>query len=154
MRLNLKYLVPLIVAVAVVLAWLLWDSPQRAIRGVLDDGEAAVEAKDLVGAMSHVSRQYLDEYGLNYLGTRRVLGWSFNRFQALDVLLHDVSVDVRGDRATARGKLQVLVRQGDESVSLIGAAGDPDLVTITLIRERLAWKVTSVNGIDVSRVGL
>lgn len=143
-----------LVIVVVFLAWYFWDSPERAIRALLNDGEAAVEAEDLTRTMSHVSRQYLDENGLNYLAVRRVVGLAFNRFTGLDVRLHDVRIDVQGDRAVARGQLLVVVVEQGENASLIGEPGAPEFVTINLAKERLAWKVISVNGIDVSRFGL
>ena len=139
---------------AVLLAWYFWDSAERDIRKLLADGEAAVEAEDIQGAMSHVSRQYIDEIGLNYLGVRRVLGWAFNRFDGFDVRLHDVSITIDGDMAKATGQLQVLVLHQDENTYLIAESGAPDLVTITLVKQRLTWKVTSVNGIDASRFRL
>lgn len=138
----------------VALVWFFWDSPERAIRAVLRQGESAVEAKDLTAAMSQVSRQYLDENGLNYLAVRRVLGWAFNRFQQLDVRMYDVSIDINGDQATARAMLRVvLTASGRGSHYLVGASGLPEPVTIILAKEPLAWKVVSVNGIDMSRVG-
>ena len=104
--------------------------------------------------MSHVSRQYIDEIGLNYLGVRRVIGWAFNRFDGFDVRLHDISITIDGDMAKATGQLQVLVLHQGENAYLIAEADTPDLVTITLVKRRLAWKVISVNGIDVARLRL
>ena len=139
----------------VALAWFFWDSPERAIRAVLRQGETAVETKDLTTAMSQVSRHYLDENGLNYLALRRVLGWAFSRFQQLDVRMYDVSIDVNGDQATASVMLQVVLTAGhSENHYLLGAAGLPELVTIELIKEPLAWKVVSVNGIGALRLDL
>ncbi|MDX1487508.1 MAG: hypothetical protein R3268_04855 [Acidiferrobacterales bacterium] len=139
----------------VALSWFLWDSSERAIRAVLREGETAVEAKDLTAAMSQVSKRYLDENGLNYLAVRRALGWAFNRFRALDVRMYDISIDVSGDQATASVMLQVVLT-GDqrESHTLLGRAGLPEPVTIKLVKETLAWKVVSVNGIDVSGLNL
>ncbi len=139
----------------VALAWFFWDSPERAIRAVLRAGETAVEARDLTAAMSQVSRHYLDENGLNYLALRRALGWAFNRFQGLDVRMYDVSIDVSGDQAIAKAMLQVIVTADcSENRYLLGAAGLPERVTIKLVKEPLAWKVVSVNGIEASRLDL
>ncbi|MEE9597244.1 MAG: nuclear transport factor 2 family protein [Acidiferrobacterales bacterium] len=140
--------------VVVLLAWYFWDSAERDIRELLADGEAAVEAEDITRTMSHVSRQYMDEIGLNYLGVRRIIGWAFNRFDGFDVRLHDISITIDGDMAKATGQLQVLVLNHGENAYLIAESGTPDLVTITLVKRRLAWKVISVNGIDVSRFRL
>ena len=139
---------------AIVLAWLFWDSPERAVRALLAEGERAVEAKDMTGAMALVSRAYHDENGLNYFAARRVLGWAFARFQALDVRLYDVRVEVRDDRAIATGQLQVLIQDQGEKVYLIGTPATADMVSIVLVNETLGWKVSAVNGIDRTRLGL
>ncbi|MFQ5995326.1 MAG: hypothetical protein ACE5K1_09540 [Acidiferrobacterales bacterium] len=154
MRIKRGHIVAALFVLTVILAWYFWDSPERAIRKLLRDGEAAVEAEDATRAMSHVSRQYRDGNGLNYLAVRRVLGFAFNRFDGIDVRLRDVMVDIGDGRATAKGQLQVLVVEQGENLYLIGEPGVPDLVVIALEKQRLAWKVISVNGIDVSRFGL
>ncbi len=152
MRARTRHAVILGFVAVVALAWFFWDSPERAIRAVLREGEAAVEAKDVAAAMSLVSRQYLDENGLNYLAVRRALGWAFNRYSKLDVRLYDVTLGVDGDHATARAMLQVLVVDHSESRYLIGSAGLPELVSVMLVKEPLAWKVVSVNGIEIARI--
>ncbi len=139
---------------AVVLAWFFWDSPERAVRVLLAEGESAVEAKDMAAAMALVSRAYHDENGLNHFAARRVLGWVFARFQALDVRLYDVRVEVRGDRATATGQLQVLIQDQGERIYLIGTPATADRVSVLLVKETLGWKVSAVNGIDRARLGL
>ncbi len=140
--------------VVVVAVWSFWDSSERTIRALLRDDEQAVETEDIARAMSHVSQQYLDDNGLNYLAVRRVLHWAFNRFDGFDVRLRDVAIDV-GDRSTiARGVLQLLVVQEGDNTYLIGDAGMPESVTISLLKGPQGWNVTSLNGIDVSRFGL
>lgn len=47
----------LTVTAAVIIGFFYWSSPERRIRAVLSDGEAAIEAKDLDRVMSHVSLQ-------------------------------------------------------------------------------------------------
>ena len=154
MKLKARNIVIGSFVVVLLFAWFFWDSAERDIRELLADGEAAVEAEDITRAMSHVSRQYMDEIGLNYLAVRRVMGWAFNRFDGFDVRLHDISITIDGDMAKATGQLQVLVLNQGENAYLIAESGAPDLVTIALVKQRLAWKVISVNGIDVSRFQL
>ncbi len=137
----------------VMLAWFFWDSPERAIRILLAEGESAVEAKNIAEAMVFVSRSYHDESGLNYFAVRRVLGWTFARFQSLDVRLYDVRVEVRGERASASGQLQVLSQDRGERVYLLGTPLAAEQVSIALVKETLGWKVTAVNGIDRARLG-
>ena len=140
--------------VVVLLAWYFWDSAERDIRELLAAGEAAVEAEDITRTMSPISRQYADEIGLSCLEVRQVIGWAFKRFDGFDVRLYDISITIDSDMAKATGQLQVLVLNQCENAYLIAESGTPDLVTITLVKRRLAWKVISVNGIDVSRFRL
>jgi Zn-dependent membrane protease YugP len=154
MRAATRYIVIFAFITFVVFLWFFWESPESAIRAVLREGAAAVETKDMAGAMSQLSRHYLDENGLNFLAVRRVLGVVFDRFQRIDVRLGDVTVNITGAKAVAQAALQVLVQVQRDNAYAIGAPGAPDLVTITFIKEPLAWKVISVNGIDVSRFGL
>lgn len=140
--------------VVVVAVWSFWDSSERTIRALLRDDEQAVETEDIARAMSHVSQQYLDDNGLNYLAVRRVLDWVFNRFDGFDVRLRDVAIDVGDRSAIARSVLQMLVVQDGDNTYLIGDAGMPESVTISLLKRPLGWNVTSLNGIDVSRFGL
>lgn len=154
MRAATRYIVIFAFITLVVLVWFFWDSPESAIRAVLRKGEAAVESKDMAGAMSHLSRHYLDENGLNYLAVRRVLGVAFNRFQHIDVRLGSATININGDKAIAKVPLQVVVQMQRGNAYAVGAPGAPDVVTIAFVKEPLAWRVLSVNGIDVSRLGL
>lgn len=140
--------------VVVVAVWSFWDSSERTIRALLRDDEQAVETEDIARAMSRVSQQYLDDNGLNFLAVRRVLDWAFNRFDGFDVRLRDVAIDVGDRSAIARSVLQMLVVQDGDNTYLIGDAGMPESVTISLLKRPLGWNVTSLNGIDVSRFGL
>jgi ketosteroid isomerase-like protein len=153
-QIRARHVVLSAIAAAIVLAWFFWQSPDRAIRDLLQDGARAVQEKDLARAMSHVSRQYLDDNGLNYLGVRRVLTLAFERYAHLEVHLAIVSIDVQGDRAHARARLSIVAAGPGSGERVRGAHGTPDLVTIALVKEVLAWKVTSVDGVDVSRLGL
>ncbi len=151
---NRRNLVVVFFILVLAATWYLWDSPERAIRALLRDGEQAVESEDMARAMVHVSRKYLDENGLNYLAVRRVLDFGFSRFEAIDVRLRDVRIDIEDGSASARGMLQVLVAQQANNAYLIGEPGSPDSITITLVKGALGWRITSVNGIDVSRFEL
>jgi hypothetical protein len=154
MWLNRRNNVVVLFRVVVVAVWSVWDSSERTLLALLRDGEQAVETEDIARAMSHVSQQYLDDNGLNYLAVRRVLDWAFNRFDGFDVRLRDVAIDVGDGSAIARGVLQMLVLQEGDNTYLIGDAGMPESVTISLLKGPLGWNVTGLDGIDVSRFGL
>ena len=136
-----------VLAVAVGIGWWLWDSPERRIRHVLRDGEAAVEAEDLERAMSHVSLHYRDAWGLTHLGVRRLLERTFETFDGFRVRFTRVRLEVREERARVRGDLEVLVRFQGQWAYLVGRPGAPNAVTLFLAKEGRRWRVRRVDGI-------
>ena len=137
----------LVVIAAVVVAFLYWNSPARRIRAVLSDGEAAIEAKDLDRAMSHVSLHYQDENGFNFLTVKELLKRVFEQFEGCDVRLANIAVDIHDERAVVRADLEVLVIHQGEKAYLIGSGEKPALVRITFTKDMLRWQVRSVDGL-------
>jgi hypothetical protein len=124
-----------------------WNSPERRIRTVLSESEAAVEAKDLDRVMSHVSLQYRDDQGLAYLPLRKLMKLAFDQFEGLDVRLSDIRIDINKEQAIVRADLEVLVVSRNEKADLIGSRQEPIPIRIALTNETLKWKIISVNGI-------
>lgn len=129
-----------------VIGFLYWNSPERRIRAVLSDSEAAVEAKDLDRAMSHVSLQYRDEQGLAYLPMKRLMKMAFGQFEGFDIRLTDIRIDINKDQALIQADLEVLVVSQNEKAYLIGSRQEPVPIRIALAKETLNWKILSVNG--------
>ncbi len=148
MKLGARIVIPLLVVIAFgVIGFLYWNSPERRIRAVLADSEAAIEAKDLDRAMSHVSLQYRDERGLAYLTIKRLIKMAFDQFEGFDVKLSDIRVDINKDKALVQVNLEVLVVSKNEKAYLIGSQQEPVPIRIALAKEILQWKILSVNGI-------
>lgn len=147
-RVSRSKLVLLATALAVlVVGFLVWNSPERRIRAAISEGKAAIESKDLAGAMSHVSLHYQDPLGLNYGGVRMVLTRSFALFEKMAVRLDRMQVDVDDDRAAVHADLSIIVTTGGQKAYLIGGRDEPVPITIRFIKERIRWQVRSVEGI-------
>jgi len=148
MNLGSRIVITLLVAIALgVVGFLHWNSPERRIRAVLSDSEAAIEAKDLDRAMSHVSLQYRDEQGLAYLPMKRLMKRAFDQFEGFDIRLSDIRIDINEDQALIQADLEVLVVSQNEKAYLIGSRQEPVPIRIALAKETLNWKILSVNGI-------
>ena len=124
-----------------------WNSPERQIRKVLSRGEAAIEAKDLDGAMAIVSLQYRDELGLAYLPLKKMLGMVFDEFESLNINLANLKIDIQKDKALVQADLRITTAVGSEKMYVVGSRSEPLPVRIALIKELLKWKVQAVNGI-------
>lgn len=145
-----RIIIPLLVVIGLgVIGFLSWNSPERRIRAVLSDSKAAIEAKDLDRAISHVSLQYRDEQGLAYLPMKRLMKRAFDQFEGFDVRLADIRIDISKDQALVQADLEILVVSQNEKAYLIGSQEEPVPIRITLAKEILDWKILSVNGIRI-----
>ena len=124
-----------------------WNSPERQIRKVLSRGEAAIEAKDLDGAMALVSLQYRDELGLAYLPLKKMIELVFEEFESLDLNLANFKIDIQEDKALVQADLRITAAVGGEKSYVVGSRTEPVPVRIALIKELLLWKVQAVDGI-------
>src|SRR3990172_2202845 len=148
MRLGARIVITLLAVLAVgVIGFWYWNSPERRIRGVLTDSEAAVQAEDLDRVMSHISLQYRDDQGLAYLPLKRLMKMAFDQFEGLDVRLSDIRIDIKKDQALVQADLEVLVVQQHEKAYLMGSREQPLPIRISLANQTLKWKILSVNGI-------
>ena len=140
-------LIVLTILVASVIGFIYWNSPERRIRAVLTDGKAAIEAKDLDRAMSHVSLQYRDENGFAYMTVKKLLKMAFDQFEGFDLRLTNVSMEIQKDRAVVQTDLEVIgIQQGEKSY-LIGSREESVPIRITFVKETMRWQVVSVDGI-------
>ena len=140
-------LVVLAILAASVIGFLYWNSPERRIRAVLTDGKAAIEAKDLDRAMSHVSLKYRDENGLAYMTVKKLLKMAFDQFEGFDLRLTNVKLEIEKDRTVVHADLDVIGTNKGEKSYLIGSREEPVSIRITLVKETMRWQVLSVDGI-------
>ena len=137
----------LVVMAAAVIGFLYWNSPERRIRAVLADGKAAIEAKDMDRAMSHVSLQYRDQNGFAYMTVKKLLKMAFDQFEGFDVRLSNVKMEIKKDRAVVSADLDVVGIQKGEKSYLIGSQQEPVPIRVTFVKETMRWLVVSVDGI-------
>lgn len=143
----------LTVTAAVIVGFLYWSSPERRIRAVLSDGEAAIEAKDLDRVMSHVSLQYRDERGFAYLTVKKLLRMACDEFEGFDLRLGNVHIDVQENGAVIQTDLEVLIIAQGKKAYLIGSREGPVPIRITMAKETMRWLVQSVDGIRMPFTG-
>lgn len=152
MDFNRMALIAAVIAAAI-LAYRYWTSPEREIKKVLSQAEAAFEAKDLDGVMAHVSLQYRDDQGLAYLNLRELMKRGFDEFEGFDVRLGNLRVELSDDGATVPADLQLVVVQKGGKAYLLGSDEVPLAVEFRLAREALSWKIRAINGIRVPDAG-
>ncbi|MBI3611457.1 MAG: hypothetical protein HY204_12260 [Nitrospirae bacterium] len=139
----------LTVTIASVIGFMYWNSPERRIRAVLSDGKAAIEAKEMDRAMSHVSLQYRDENGLAYMTVKKLLKMAFDQFEGFELRLTNVALEIEKDHAVVRADLDVIGIHQKEKSYLIGSQQEPVPIRITLVKETMKWQVVSVDGIKM-----
>ena len=140
------------VIAAAFLVYRYWMSPERQIRKVLSESEAAFEAKDSDGVMRHVSLQYRDDLGLAYLNLKELMKKGFEEFEGFDVRLGNLRIDRSDDQATVLADLRLVVFQKGEKAFLLGSDEDPLPMEFQFARERLDWKIRAINGIRIPYV--
>jgi hypothetical protein len=132
------------------------DSPEAAVRRVLDDAVAAVHARDLDRAARHLSPAYRDRSGRTASDVRQIataLVWR----GPLYLLLRDTQVEVDG--ATARVTTTAYAVQGQPELTrlrdLIPRDAERFELTLELALEDGRWRLRSVDGdgLDVPGLG-
>ena len=85
--LFLLFALPLIV-------YLIWPSDESRIKKLFREGAKAVEKEDLDAAMSKVSYNYRDEYGLTYLYMKEMMKSAFERMKDFKVEYEDLKINI------------------------------------------------------------
>lgn len=127
------------------------ETPEQQIRKVLDEGAAALEARDSDRAAKTLSDAYKDSAGRD---KSKLKGLTFFALQQGPVLVSMQTVDIQLDgKEKANVSMKVLAIQG--SATLVTAkdllptnARSFDL-KIAMAREGSEWKVASIDGINV-----
>ncbi|MBI5043894.1 MAG: hypothetical protein HZC10_08760 [Nitrospirae bacterium] len=153
MRINKKLfygiLFILIIAVSGIIIKFLLVSEKSRILKVINEGKDAIEAEDVEKCMSYVSLQYADDYGLRYLIVKRILIDVFKEFDGFKVLLDNVEIEVKEDKAVATFDLRIIVTLHNQPGYLVGTTDKPAKAKVYFIKERLKWQVVKVSGIKM-----
>lgn len=97
--------------------------------------------------MSHVSLQYSDDYGIKYLIVKRILIDVFKEFDGFKVLLDNIEIEVKEDKAVASFDLRIIVTLHNQPGYLVGSTDSPAKIMMYFIKERLKWQVIKVSGV-------
>jgi hypothetical protein len=124
-------------------------SDETRIKRVIYKGTAAIEEEDFEGAMTHVSREYQDDYGLNKLAIGAVLKRLYKEFDAIDIRIEHIAVEItEGGVGRATILTWATARVGDDFGYLVGSAETPRRVVFTLVKERARWRVVKTEGVE------
>jgi hypothetical protein len=132
---------------------LLISDEARIKRGV-KDGVRAIEDKDLGKCMSYVSLHYKDEYGLTYLGVKRLLSRIFQEFEAFEIDLGNLQI-ILHDKGTAFATFDLKVRviYGGQKAYLLGSVDVANRIKMSFAKEGGRWRVTQVEGVEAHGIG-
>lgn len=151
MRINKKLFYGIIILIIIVIAAIIVKfflvSEKSRILKVINEGRAAVEAEDVEKSMSHVSLQYSDDYGIKYLIVKRILIDVFKEFDGFKVLLDNIEIEVKEDKAVASFDLRIIVTLHNQPGYLVGSTDSPAKIMMYFIKERLKWQVIKVSGV-------
>lgn len=151
MRINKKLfygivILIIIIIAAIIIKFLLVSDKSRILK-VINEGRAAVEAEDVEKCMSHISLQYSDDYGLKYLIVKRILIDVFKEFDGFKVLLDNIEIEVKEDKAVASFDLRIIVTLHNQPGYLVGSTDSPAKIKVYFVKERLKWQAIKVSGI-------
>ena len=123
------------------------DTPEAAVRRVLDEGVAAIHARDLERAARHLSPAYRDRFG-NTATEIRQLAFALLWRGPVYVVLRDTKIEVDG--ATARVTMTAYAVQGQPELrklsDLIPRDAERFELTLTFALEDGRWRLRAVDG--------
>jgi hypothetical protein len=127
------------------------DGPEAAVRRVLDDGVAAIHARDVNRAARHLSPGYRDRLGRTAREVRQGAFFLLRRGPVY-VLLRDTTVEVTG--STARVTTTAYAVQGQPEVrklrDLVPREADRLELTLRFALEDGRWRVRAIDGDDLA----
>jgi hypothetical protein len=120
-------------------------SDEARIKRVIHKGKTAIEQEDFEGALTHVSRDYQDDYGLNKMAIAALLKRLYAQFD--DINIHDIEI-----REAGLGQAALLpwvtARWGEEIGYIVGSAENPSRVVFTLAKEGRHWRIIKTDGVE------
>lgn len=129
------------------------ESDLAQIQTLLSDAKSAIERKNIRQAMSYVSRNYHDQYGMNYDTLKLQAVQALRTQYKYQIVLEDTSIETAKERATVRTRVTVLLS------SETNGGLEPIFkkhVTLYLQKEKarrflilpiMTWRVNSISGL-------
>jgi hypothetical protein len=129
------------------------ETPEQQIRKVLDEGAAALEARDSDAAAKMLSDAYKDDAGRD---KQKLKGLAFFALQQGPVLVSMQTVDIQLDatnKEKASVSMKVLAIQGSATLKtakdLLPTNARSFDLKLAMVKEGSDWKVASIDGINV-----
>lgn len=127
------------------------ETPEQQIRKVLDEGAAALEARDADRAAATLSDSYKDGSGRD---KRKLKGLAFFALQQGPVLVSMQTVSIVLDgKDKANVSMKVLAIQGSDTLKtakdLLPTNARSFDLSLAMAKEGSVWKVASIEGINV-----
>jgi hypothetical protein len=136
-----------ILIAAPLIIYLIWPSDESRIKKLFREGAQAVEKEDLDAAMSKVSYNYRDEYGLTYLYMKEMMKSAFQRMKDIKVEYENLKINITDRTATADMDVRIIATIGNNTGYIIGDLPNPAHLKFTLEKERTTWLVTKTEGL-------
>ena len=132
---------------APLIIYLVWPSDESRIKKLFREGARAVEKGDVDGAMSKVSYNYRDDYGLTYLYMKELMKSTFQRMKDIKVEYEDLKINITDRTATADLDVRIIATIGNDTGYIMGDLPNPAHLKFSLEKERTSWLVTKTEGL-------
>jgi ketosteroid isomerase-like protein len=145
-----KTVLVIIAAVACfILIKYLFVSDEARIKKVIYKGKAAIEQEDFEGALTHVSRDYQDDYGLNKMAIAALLKRLYAQFDNITIHVESLEVEIQESGLGQASLLTwVTAKLGGETGYIVGNAENPSRVVFILAKEGNQWRVVKSEGVE------
>jgi hypothetical protein len=124
------------------------ETPEARIKKVLDEGAAALEARDPARAAEVLSESYQDSAGRT---KDKLKGLAFFALQQGPVLVSMQTVDIKVDGARAAVTMKVLAIQGSPELKaardLLPTNARSFDLTLTMANDGGDWRVAAIDGL-------
>jgi hypothetical protein len=123
------------------------ETPEAAIRRVIDDGCAALQERDVARAVRHLSPEYKDKLSRTNQQMRGLAFWVLRR-GPVTVFLRDTKIEVAGEAATVTTEAHTFLGRTEINrlADLIPQGAQKFDLTIKFAREGGDWKVRAIDG--------
>ena len=145
-----KTVLVIIAAVACfILIKYLFVSDEARIKKVIYKGKAAIEQEDFEGALTHVSRDYQDDYGLNKMAIAALLKRLYAQFDNITIHVESMDVEIQENGLGQASLLTwVTATLGGETGYIVGNVENPSRVVFILAKEGNQWRVVKSEGVE------
>jgi len=135
---------PALLIIAAVLLYAFYPTDRKRIKMVIEKSAVAIMQENIDQLMEHISFNYKDLYGGNYLILRKRMEQTFKRYDDLEISAEVMKVTVKEDQAVAGLKMSVIGSEGSGRGYVIGSAEGDEEIDVYMEKSPYEWKVTKV----------